>query len=124
MPLESVPETSLQYYLVNFDAKGNERDEADGTKISLEIGDRLAKEPITDVFIFTHGWQGDIPAAKSQYGRWIAAMAANSGDLEKMSRQRSSFQPLLIGWHWPSLPWGDENISTGSAEESIDAVVS
>jgi hypothetical protein len=51
-------------------------------------------------------------------------MAANSGDLEKMSRQRSSFQPLLIGWHWPSLPWGDENISLGSAEESIDAVVS
>jgi len=27
MPIESVPETSLQYYLINFDAVGKERKE-------------------------------------------------------------------------------------------------
>ena len=32
MPFESVPDTSLRYYLINFDALGQERNEPNGTK--------------------------------------------------------------------------------------------
>ena len=31
----------------------------------------VAREPITDVFLMSHGWKGDVPSAREQYGRWI-----------------------------------------------------
>lgn len=124
MPLESVPGTSLQYYLVNFDALGNERDEADGTKMSHTLIEVLTKEPITDVFLISHGWQGDIPAARNQYNRWIKAMAANTADIEKLKQIRPHFKPLLIGLHWPSLPWGNETIEADTEEAIVESIVS
>ena len=51
MPIEKVPNTSLNYYLIAFDKNGNERDEADGKKLSEQIFSALANEPITDVFL-------------------------------------------------------------------------
>jgi hypothetical protein len=45
MPIEKVPNSSLTYYLIAFDKDGNERDEADGKKLSQQIFSALAKEP-------------------------------------------------------------------------------
>lgn len=109
MPIETVPGTTLQYYLINFDASGNERTEASG-KISQKILEALATEPFTDVFILSHGWLGDIPAARRQYNRWIGAMAKNEADIKKLKQVRPGFRPLLIGIHWPSKPWGNETL--------------
>lgn len=124
MPIELVPETSLQYYLINFDAAGNERKESDGSLLSQTLLDTLAKESFSDVFIISHGWLGDIPAAKSQYNRWIKTMADNTADIDKLKQVRPNYKPLLIGLHWPSLPWGDEKIPAGSQEEGVKAMVS
>ena len=82
----------------------------------------LAQEPITDVFIFSHGWQGDIPAAQKQYSRWIKAMATNTADQDKMKQLRPGFSPLLIGLHWPSLPWGNETILASSEEDAVESL--
>jgi hypothetical protein len=121
MPIEKVPGTSLQYYLVTFDANGNERNEPDG-KMSHKVLDALSNEPITDVFIFSHGWLGDVPAARSQYNKWVGAMSENVADLEQIKQVRSGFRPLLIGLHWPSLPWGDEELRGGSLSVTPTAV--
>ncbi len=110
MPIETVSGTSLNYYLVAFDADGKERtDDPDGL-MSQKILDALSSEPITDVFLISHGWQGDVPAARRQYNKWIAAMAANPADIEQIKQVRPGFRPLLIGLHWPSLPWGEEEL--------------
>ncbi|MEP0873857.1 hypothetical protein NDA01_29550 [Trichocoleus desertorum AS-A10] len=122
MPFESVPGTLLNYYLINFDALGNERNEPDGSKLSQTVLEVLSQEPITDVFIFSHGWQGDIPAARNQYDRWIKAMASNTADIEKIKQLRPGFKALLIGLHWPSLPWGNELIEVGSEAEAVEAL--
>lgn len=124
MSIESVPETSLQYYLINFDAAGTERSEPDGSLMSQTVLNLLAQESFSDVFIFSHGWLGDIPAARSQYNRWIKAMADNTADIEKLKQIRPNYKPLLIGLHWPSLPWGDEQIPVGSQEDAVAAMVS
>ncbi len=113
MPLETVPGTSLNYYLIAYDAEGNERPES-GVLLSQQLLNVLASEPITDVFLMSHGWMGDIPAARQQYNDWIGAMAANQDDLERIKQARPGFQPLLIGLHWPSKPWGDEELGTGA----------
>ena len=65
-------------------------------------------EPITNVFFFSHGWKGDVPAAIEQYDSWIGALMA-SADVAKAEKAFPGFRPLLIGLHWPSLPWGHED---------------
>jgi hypothetical protein len=110
MPIETVPGTDLTYFLIAYDAAGRERtDDPDGL-MSQRAVETLAAEPITDIFIFSHGWQGDVPAAREQYNRWIATMMADSAGLERMRQARPGFRPLMIGFHWPSLPWGDESL--------------
>ncbi|TAG88990.1 MAG: hypothetical protein EAZ09_01720 [Oscillatoriales cyanobacterium] len=112
MPIEKVPNTSLNYYLIAFDKDGKERDEADGKKLTEQIFSALANEPITDVFLMSHGWMGDVPAARQQYNDWIGAMAKQTADIEKIKEVRSEFNPLLIGLHWPSKPWGNEDLTS------------
>lgn len=128
MPIETIPNTNLQYYLITFDADGNERqDDPDGLMSDLIIN-ALTTEAITDVFIFSHGWLGDVPAAKEQYERWVKAMANQTQDIERFKKKRPEFRHLLIGLHWPSKPWGDEelrpsNISSGiGGFESKDSI--
>lgn len=120
MPIENVPGTDLQYQLMAFDAEGRERtDDPDGL-MSRRALEELAQQPITDVFVMSHGWQGDVPAARDQYGRWIAAMAGQEADIARLRELRPGFLPLLLGLHWPSLPWGDEELG-GGMSFSFDA---
>jgi hypothetical protein len=128
MPIEKVPNTSLNYYLIAFDKDGNERDEADGKKLSEQILSALANEPITDVFLMSHGWMGDVPAARQQYNDWIGAMAKQTADIEKIKEVRSGFRPLMIGLHWPSKPWGNEDLTSSVSfdvndEDPLDQLV-
>jgi hypothetical protein len=119
MPIEKVPNTSLTYYLIAFDKDGKERNEADGKKLSEKIFSALANQAITDVFLMSHGWLGDIPAARQQYNDWIGAMAKQTADIQKIKQARPGFRPLMIGVHWPSKPWGDEDLTSGPV--SFDA---
>jgi hypothetical protein len=56
MPIEKVPGTGLSYHLIAFDAEGRERDDVDGDLASRRVLEVLRAEPITDVFLFSHGW--------------------------------------------------------------------
>lgn len=114
MAIERVTGTGLSYHLISFDGAGLERPEADGELASHRASVALAEEPVTDVFLFSHGWQGDVPAARRQYESWIRAMAACEADVENIDRARGGgFRALLIGMHWPSLPFGDEELGGG-----------
>ena len=116
MPIEQGSGTGLSYHLITFDAEGHERPESDGEKASRRALAELTEEPVTDVFLFSHGWQGDVPAARRQYDVWIRAMADCKADIERIDRARGgAFRPLLIGLHWPSLPFGDEGLGGGGA---------
>jgi hypothetical protein len=67
MPIETTPGTGSKYHLIAFDAQGNERtDDPDGL-MSDKILTALHAAPVTDIFFLSHGWQGDIPSAKTQY---------------------------------------------------------
>jgi hypothetical protein len=115
MPIEPIADIASAYYLVAYDENCAERkDDPDGL-MSQQLATALREQPITDVFLLSHGWRGDIPAAKAQYARWITAMSACSTDLARMKKKRSRFLPLLIGLHWPSEPWGDDEFASASA---------
>ena len=116
MPVRTIAGTDLAYALVVFDDKGDERPEPDGTFLSETLAQRVADpaRPVTDVFFTAHGWQGDVPAAIAQFDRWIAAMAAQQADRAAAEKRPGGFAPLIIGLHWPSLPFGDEKPPAGA----------
>ena len=117
MPLMTVTGFGVRYYLVCVDGTGAERtDDPDGIngRLSPRVTDALAEEPYTDVFLMSHGWMGDVPAAIRQYDNWIGAMLTCTDDIERAKNVRPGFKPLLVGFHWPSLPYGDEEMGAGS----------
>lgn len=126
MPIQTVPGSELRYHLICFDKDGRERGDdpgAPGGRLSevVHAAATSAAEPVTDVFLMSHGWQGDVPAAIRQYDRWTAAMAGCAADLERARRLRPGFRPLLVGLHWPSQPFGDESMPSGVSFDAGEA---
>lgn len=120
MSKQTVPGTDVTYHLVSFDKNGNERMEnghMESDTISAELAN--AASTYTDVFMLSHGWKGDVPSAIEQYDRWIATMDAQVGDREEVRKKLPSFKPFIVGFHWPSQPWGEEELS--AAGDSFDA---
>ena len=111
MAIEKLPGTNIHYCLIAFDEHGLEQANA---QVSAQLVDLLQQREITDVFILMHGWKGDVPAAQAQYRRWIGAMLECTADIKRAKDRSPNFKPLIIGFHWPSLPWGDETMSIGA----------
>lgn len=110
MPVQHVPGRDALYHLVSYDKNGRERrDDPDGI-MSQRATAAIRNDAVTDVFVMSHGWKGDIPAAIEQYDRWITAMLDCAADREEIRALRPGFKALLVGFHWPSLPWGDEEL--------------
>jgi hypothetical protein len=105
------------YDLIGFDPAGAERrDDPDGVMSDVVLR-TLADDAagVTDVFLLSHGWMGDLRAARAQYDAWGGAMAACGADLARAAQQRPGFKPHVVGLHWPSLPWGDEGFGGGGS---------
>ena len=115
MPIETIPGTDIRYYLVVLDENGTERlDDPEG-KMQERIAEAIETGHPTDVFIFIHGWKGDLPAARTQYAAWMSTLMAQSGDIERAKISRPGFVPLLVGLHWPSLPFGEESLGSATS---------
>jgi hypothetical protein len=112
MGFEVIPETDTAYGLISFDAEGKERPEG-SVPMSRQVIEKAGRGAFTDVFFFCHGWKGDVPAAREQYNAWMGALLT-SADRQRAARVFPGFSPLLIGLHWPSQPWGDEELSSGA----------
>ncbi|MFN0166432.1 MAG: hypothetical protein ACKV22_08375 [Bryobacteraceae bacterium] len=112
MPYRDIPGANLRYALISFDDKGRERtDDPEGGVFSRRLIESARQEKPTNIFLFSHGWKGDLPAAIDQYNRWIGAMGGLVADQRAMG---GSFKPMWIGLHWPSLPWGEESFGGAS----------
>ena len=96
------------YTLAVFDENGNETRDQQGNLGSEKAAARMQNEATTDVFLMSHGWKGDVPSAIQQYDAWTDALMKCKDDLTKLGTQRPGFKPLIVGFHWPSQPWGDE----------------
>jgi hypothetical protein len=112
MGFETISGSNLHYGLISFDQDGHEVRESGGLMSERLIAKAVA-DGVTNVFFFCHGWKGDIPAAKEQYNRWIKAFVESS-DLARAPGAFPGFRPLYVGLHWPSLPFGDEEVGGSS----------
>lgn len=109
MALRRIPGKDQQYHLIAYDKHGEEVPDPDGTSASRRALDDLASPgaDITDVFIISHGWQGDYQDAISQYDQWVGAVNPDqAGD---------GIRPFVIGVHWPSKAWSDRDVKSSSS---------
>ena len=118
MPFQTTAQGS-KYSLIAFANDGRERsDDPDGVngQLSTRIIEDISHDTsVTDVFLLSHGWMGDVPTAIDQYNRWIGAMNALGSDRARMIKLRPGFKPLWIAVHWPSKPWGNEEFGGAGA---------
>ena len=64
MPWHKIPNTDTCYALVCFDEDGAERSDdrdAPGGHFSAKVIEEVRAHPPTDIFMFSHGWKGDVP---------------------------------------------------------------
>jgi hypothetical protein len=107
------------YEMITYDTSGVERtDDPDGW-MSRRVLNLATNSPVTDVFVMSHAWKGDIPTARKQYDAWNSTMLRRDEDILR-ARNRPGFQSLFVVLHWPSQPWGDEEFGT-TAEFSTPA---
>jgi hypothetical protein len=63
---------------------------------------------VTDIFVFSHGWNNDWRAATGRYNNFIDGFVRTHAESHGLSLGRD-YQPLLVGLFWPSvilvLPW-------------------
>lgn len=128
MPIETIPGTDIRYYLVVLDEKGTVRTGDPDGEMQERIRQAIETEHATDVFTFIHGWKGDLPAARTQYASWMSTLMALTGDIERIKLSHPGFVPLLVGLHWPSLPFGDESMGRSEsfgigADDSAEAEI-
>lgn len=102
MALRRIPGSEQSYHLISYDRKGREQRDEDGTSASEAALEAIAAPGVTDVFILSHGWQGDYVDAIAQYDRWIGAANPDAaGD---------GIRPVVVGLHWPSKAWSDREL--------------
>lgn len=120
MPLRTIPGVGLEYALISFDKDGKERtDDPAGGQLSKQLVEKAGREKPTNIFFFSHGWKGDFDAAVDQYDRWIGAMWKLEQDRAAMG---PDFKPMFIGLHWPSKPWGVEDMpGSASFAEAVES---
>jgi pimeloyl-ACP methyl ester carboxylesterase len=112
MGLEKVPGRDTAYWLISYDGSGSERLERDGSASGRAVED-ISRSDATDVVVLSHGWQGDVPAARRQYNDWISEMLDHEDRAAPLRRREDGFSAVIIGLHWPSKAWGDEELGSG-----------
>ena len=110
MSVEHSPEYGVPYHFICYDAQGRERRGERGMA-SFDLLEAAKRERPTDVFFLSHGWNADPEAALDQYGQWIDTMAARAEDRDRLHGRTEGFRPLVVGLHWPSKAWADEELT-------------
>ena len=107
----------FDWFMLPFDKRGR----CLGPQTRAHLVDRAADPTITDVFIFSHGWNNDWNVATRRYRSFIDGYLAlrRTGGLPL----DQELNPLLIGVFWPStaLVFGSESGMDIAADAGPDA---
>jgi len=102
--------------LLIYDENGQDRAEADGSMLSQKVIAEVSAQPVTDVFLMSHGWMGDITR------RYFAVRLLDRQSDECVGRHRgyekaASGVPAVVGRPALAQPaLGDENVGSFALE--------
>lgn len=97
------------YYIIPFDKDGR----CVGPRTRQHLLDNLAG--VSDVFVFSHGWNNDWTAATERYEHFIRGFQEQQKTFGLA--QPAGYRPLLVGIFWPSqsMAWFDSETGPGFA---------
>jgi hypothetical protein len=110
-----------QYYKLYFDDQGSLLNPDEQEAIISTLLDSV--EPVTDLWIFSHGWNTDREGADATYDNWVSRM-------QERIRQEiidSTCKPAFVGVYWPSMAWSDNmtgNITPSPSASATDRLPS
>jgi pimeloyl-ACP methyl ester carboxylesterase len=58
-------------------------------------------KPVSDLWIFAHGWNNDLQGGSQTYHDWISTFRP----VIQQEISDPNFNPLFVGIHWPSKAW-------------------
>jgi hypothetical protein len=98
-PYRTIPAAggiSVPYYIIPFDEQGR----CLGPQTRAHLLSQVAGQAYSDIFLFSHGWNNDFPAATGRYEHFIEGFM---GLRQRMNLPvPESYKPLLVGIFWPS----------------------
>lgn len=102
----------LPFWEVRFDEQGD-GDPANATAVA-EIG----AAGLTDLFVFSHGWNNNRSVARALYDGWFGQLAP------QLAEATRPVTAGLVGVFWPSQRWSDEPIPDFAAAAAGGAAAS
>jgi len=100
------------FWKVKFDKDANPADPATVDTLVSEV----KSQGVTDLFIFSHGWNNDEAAASWLYQSFfgeVAKLMANPA----VAKKNQAAKIGVVGIVWPSILWPDDAPSSGPAPE-------
>ena len=109
---------AFPYYLLTFDEEGACTAPKTRTHLLAQLGD------VTDLFVFSHGWNNDWTAATDRYEHFIEGVQKLR--VSRNLAMPTPYRPLLVGIFWPSqsMEWFDSEKGpafAGSAPDTASA---
>jgi pimeloyl-ACP methyl ester carboxylesterase len=105
---------SFPYYIIPFDADGV----CSGPLTRTHLIEHL--QGVTDIFLFSHGWNNDWSAATKRYEEFITGFQALRAS--QSLPMPADYKPLLVGVFWPSQSLTLFESETGPGFASTSAV--
>jgi len=91
------------YMGLHFDDQGNLLDAIEQEIILTSLLD--TDRPLTDLWLFAHGWNTSEESADATYDTWVKRMQ------ERIEQEHmdTAYHPAFVGIYWPSLAWASGN---------------
>jgi hypothetical protein len=99
----------LPHWELGFDEDGDRTDPAAAGRLAAEV----AAAGVTDLFVFSHGWNNDLPRARRLYERFFTQLA------QVAKAQGVGAKIGTVGVIWPSMRWTDEAEPAGEGGVSL-----
>jgi hypothetical protein len=99
------------FWIVEFDEHGSLVDQQAAGDVLTAISD----EALTDLFVFTHGWNNSRTIALNRYRAFFTEVQTLVADAD-LTRGREA-KIGVIGVIWPSMRWADEDESTAVVDD-------
>ena len=98
MPYQKIPDLGIEYALIHFDDNGRERtDDPEGGVFSRTLLEKARRDKPTHIFLFSHGWKGDVPVGDR------SVQPLDRRDVEARGRPDGDGARLPAAVHRPAL---------------------
>jgi len=101
----------FDYFEVEFNRKGEVNSDAQ----VATLADFIAKQNVTDLLVFAHGWNNDEAEARTLYSHWLTSARAVIDDPRKLVPGVANRRFAMMAVLWPSKRFAEQDLIPGGA---------